>query len=105
VAVTIRERNSGKTLAQADVGPKLAKYEGNWYFDPGAVQADALRVTERTYTCPIKGTCNWVDFVGPDGQTVRDVGWIYPKVKPGHEIIEGRYGFYAGSRNSTVEEG
>jgi uncharacterized protein (DUF427 family) len=104
MSVTIRERESGTALAQSDVGPNLAKYEGNWYFDPAAVQADVLHVSERTYTCPYKGTCNWVDYIGPDGRTVRDVAWVYPKVKPGHELIEGRYGFYAGSRNATNEE-
>jgi len=51
-----------------------------------------------------EGTCNWVDYVGLDGRTVRDVAWVYPKVKPGHESIQGRYGFYAGSRGATREE-
>jgi uncharacterized protein (DUF427 family) len=104
MSVTIREQESGAPLAKAQVGPGVVKYEGNWYFDPTAVQADVLRVTERTYTCPQKGTCNWVDYVGPDGRIVSDVGWVYPKVKPGHEAIEGRYGFYAGSRKATKEE-
>jgi uncharacterized protein (DUF427 family) len=104
MSVTIREQESGAALAQAEVGPGLAKYEGHWYFDPTAVKVDVLRVTERTYTCPYKGTCNWVDYVGPDGRTVPDVAWVYPKVKPGHEVIEGRYGFYAGTRNTTKEE-
>jgi uncharacterized protein (DUF427 family) len=103
MGVTIREKDSGTVLADAEVGPGLAKYEGNWYFDPSAVRADLLKVTERTYTCPIKGTCNWVDYVGPDGVTVQDVAWFYPEVKPGHELIEGRYGFYAGRRGATRE--
>jgi uncharacterized protein (DUF427 family) len=104
MSVTIRERESGDALAQAEVGASLAKYEGNWYFDPTAVHADVLRISDRTYTCPIKGTCNWVDYVGPEGRIVKDVAWIYPKVKPGHELIAGRYGFYAGSRGGTKEE-
>jgi len=33
------------------------------------------------------------------------VAWVYPEVKPGHELIRGRYGFYAGSRGGTVEAG
>jgi uncharacterized protein (DUF427 family) len=103
MSVTIREKDSGTTLAEAEEGPSLAKYEGNWYFDPAAVRADVLKVTERTYTCPYKGTCNWVDFVAPDGITVKDVAWVYPKVKAGHELIQGRYGFYTGSRGSTTE--
>ena len=66
----------GSPLASAEVGPSLAKYEGNWYFDSGAVHAESLKVTDRTYTCPIKGTCNWVDYVGPDGRAVKDVAWV-----------------------------
>jgi uncharacterized protein (DUF427 family) len=104
MSVTIHEKESSALLAQADVGPSLTRYEGNWYFDPSTVQADVLRVTERTYTCPQKGTCNWVDYIGPDGRTVKDVAWVYPQVKPGHEVIQGRYGFYAGSRGTTKEE-
>jgi uncharacterized protein (DUF427 family) len=104
MAITIRETGSGATLAEGEVGPSLTKYEGNWYFDPAAVKADVLRVTERTYTCPIKGTCNWVDFVAPDGRVVKDVAWVYPTVKAGHEIIAGRFGFYASSRGATRAE-
>jgi uncharacterized protein (DUF427 family) len=104
MSVTIRERESGTALAQAEAGPSVTNYEGNWYFASAAVNAGVLHLTERTYTCPYKGTCNWVDYVGPDGRIVRDVAWVYPKVKPGHEVIEGRYGFYAGSRNATREE-
>jgi len=104
MSVTISERESGTRLAQAEVGKSLVKYEGNWYFDPAAVQTDVLRVTGRTYGCPQKGICNWVDYVGPDGRTVPDVAWVYPKVKPGHEQIQGRYGFYPGSWGSTKEE-
>jgi uncharacterized protein (DUF427 family) len=103
MSITIREKASSTTLAEAEVGPSLAKYEGHWYFDPSAVRTDVLRVTQRTYTCPYKGTCNWVDYVGPDGRTVRDVAWVYPEVKAGHELIRGRFGFYAGSRGGTVE--
>ncbi len=104
MAVVIREKGTGTTLAQAEAGPDLIEYEGNWYFAPGVVEQDSLRVTERTYTCPYKGTCNWVDFVGPEGRVVKDVGWVYPKVKPGHEAIEGRYAFYAHSRGPTKAE-
>jgi uncharacterized protein (DUF427 family) len=104
MAIAILEAQSGTSLASAEIGERLANYEGNWYFDPAAVNVGALRVTERTYTCPIKGTCNWVDYVGADGRSVKDVAWVYPTVKAGHELIRGRYGFYAGSRGGTREE-
>lgn len=102
--VTIREKDSGTTLASGEIGADVVKYEGNWYFQPGTVSAESLRLTDRTYTCPYKGTCHWVDYVGPDGQTIQNVAWVYAKPKPGHEIIQDRYGFYAGSRGATRQD-
>ena len=105
MAISIKAKSTGDVLASAESGAGVDKYEGNWYFEPATVSDGLLRVTERTYTCPYKGTCNWVDFVAADGTTVKDVAWLYPAPKPGHEIIKGRYGFYAGSRGGTVQEG
>jgi uncharacterized protein (DUF427 family) len=104
MSITIREKGSGTVLARADEGTGVVSYEGNWYFDPSTVEPGALTVTPRTYTCPYKGTCNWVDYAGPDGRTVRDVAWVYPSPKPGHEVIQGRYGFYAGTRGATRQD-
>lgn len=101
MSISIVEKESGMRLAQAEEGQGVVSYEGNWYFDPQAVDQAALRVTDRTYTCPYKGTCNWVDHVRPDGRVVKDVAWVYPAPKPGHEVIRGRYGFYAGARGAT----
>ena len=103
MSTIIRENGSGTVLAEAASRDQVLTYEGNLYFDPAAVRKDVLQVTERTYTCPYKGTCNWVDYVGPDGVTVKDVAWVYPQVKAGHELIQGRYGFYAGRRGATRE--
>jgi uncharacterized protein (DUF427 family) len=104
MAITIREKSTDATLAQAEEGTGVIAYEGNWYFAPEAVDQNVLRLTPRTYTCPYKGTCHWVDFVASDGRTVRDVAWVYATPKPGHEVIQGRYGFYAGTRGGTIEE-
>lgn len=102
--VTIRERRSRDSLASGELGQNVVKYEGNWYFVPESVERDRLRVTERTYTCPYKGTCNWVDYVGPDETVVQNVAWVYPDPKPGHEIIRDRYGFYPGTRGATTQD-
>ena len=105
MSIIIREKDSGTSLAEAEPGADVLPYEGNLYFDPKAVHQEVLRVTERTYTCPMKGTCHWVDYVGPDGRTVRDVAWVYATPKPGHEPIQGRFGFHAGTRGATRQEG
>lgn len=105
MSIAIREKDSGLVLARAEEGDKALKYEGNWYFDPSAVDESVLVVTDRTYTCPVKGTCRWVDFVDPDGRQVKDVAWVYNKTKAGHEAIAGKFGFYAGSRGGTKQVG
>jgi uncharacterized protein (DUF427 family) len=102
--ITIREKGSGATLARGETNEQVLTYESNLYFAPESVERGVLRVTPRTYTCPFKGTCNWVDYVGPDGTTVADVAWVYPAPKPGHEAIKDRYGFYAGSRGPTRQD-
>ncbi len=105
MSITILEKNSNNVLARGESGEKALKYEGNWYFDPSAVDQAHLIVTDRTYTCPVKGTCQWVDYVDTSGRTVKDVAWVYPKTKPGHESIAGKYGFYAGTKGGTKQEG
>src|SRR3954451_7626440 len=105
MSVSILEKDTGVVLARGEMGSDVVTYEGNLYFDPNRVERDVLKVTERTYTCPYKGTCNWVDYVGPDGKTVKDVAWVYPSPKPGHEVIKDRFGFYAGSRGATRQDG
>jgi uncharacterized protein (DUF427 family) len=104
MSFVIVEKESGQVLARGEPGDKAIKFEGNWYFDPSVVEQSLLVVSERTYTCPVKGTCNWVDFVDPAGRTVKDVAWVYPRTKPGHEAIVGKFGFYGGSKNGTKQE-
>jgi uncharacterized protein (DUF427 family) len=98
--VTI-ESESGAELASGVEPEDVFQLEGNWYFDPARVNSAALAVTERTYTCPYKGTCHWVDYVGPGG-SARDVAWVYGDPKPGYEKIRGRFGFYPARRAATV---
>jgi uncharacterized protein (DUF427 family) len=104
MSVTIRAVLSGAVLAQGEPETDVIKLEGNWYFRPEAVALDRLQITDKTYTCPYKGTCHWVDHVGADGATIPEVGWVYSNPKPGFDQIKDRYGFYPGSRDKTTEE-
>lgn len=104
MSVVIRERATSTVLARGEIGSEAVKYEGNLYFAPDAVEQGVLQVTERTYSCPVKGVAKWVDFVSPDGGTTRNVSWVYPTPSAGHELIQGRYGFYAGNRGATVQD-
>ncbi len=103
MSIAIQEKTSSAILARGEEGKQVMKFEGNWYFEPAAINRTLLVTTERTYTCPMKGTCNWVDFVAPDGRTVKDVAWVYPKTKAGYEQIAGRFAFYAGTKGGTKQ--
>lgn len=106
MSIIIREKESDTVLAEAQaLGKDVINYENNLYFDPAAVVPGVLQVSERTYTCPYKGTCHWVDYHGPDGKTVQNVAWVYSAPRTGHDAIKDRYGFYAGNQGPTRQEG
>ena len=66
-------------LAQGQHGKDVIEYEGNLYFVPGSVNQQVLRVTDRTYTCPYKRMCNWVDHAAHDGSLVRESPGLIPE--------------------------
>ncbi|MEV0186774.1 DUF427 domain-containing protein [Streptomyces sp. NPDC050625] len=58
----------------------VVRIEGNTYFPPDSVTADALRDSPTPYTCPWKGKAQYHDVVA--GATVlRDGAWSYPDIK------------------------
>lgn len=75
--------------------------ENNWYFIPEVVDMTHLKVTERTYTCPYKGVCFWIDLEAP-GLSARNIAWVYRNPSPGYEIIKDRIAFYARDTAGTV---
>ncbi len=100
----VKERNSGELIASAEENQGARVFEGNWYFNPEAVQMAHLSVTERTYTCPYKGVCFWIDLKGADGSSTQNVGWVYRNPKPGYEFIKDQIAFYARATPGTLSE-
>ncbi len=100
--ITIKTTDTGIALAVGREGQNVFKLEGNWYFDPAVVDMQHLKVTERTYVCPHKGTCFWIDLEAP-GKSVKDIAWVYTVLKPNYEYIRDRIGFYAGTNAMTRE--
>ena len=101
--ITIKARKTGEVLASGDEPQQVKRFEGNLYFDPTTVNHAILKVTERIYVCPYKGSCYWVDLENQDEQA-KNVAWVYQQPKKGYEHIKDQYGFYAGTRAATVEE-
>lgn len=100
--ITIKENKMGSTLASGKVGEAVRLFEGAWYFVPEAVDATHLVVTDRTYICPYKGTCYWIDLITPDYQA-QNVAFTYFKVNSGYEFVKDQIGFYAGRREATTQ--
>ena len=62
-----------------------------------------LVITERTYNCPYKGVCLWIDLVSPD-KTARNIGWVYREPYPTYDFIKGKIAFYASDTDGTIAE-
>jgi uncharacterized protein (DUF427 family) len=100
----VKDRASNAVIAAGVKDETVRDFEGNWYFSPTVVNMDYLNVTERTYTCPYKGVCFWVDAVSPTGEIARNVAWVYRDPKPGYEFIKDEMGFYARNSSGTLVE-
>jgi uncharacterized protein (DUF427 family) len=96
----VKERASGDVLAQGEEGSGARLFEGNLYFAPANVNTAHLKVTERTYTCPYKGVCFWIDLEA-DGVKAQNVGWVYRNPKPGYEFIKDEIAFYNRETSGT----
>jgi uncharacterized protein (DUF427 family) len=83
-------------LARPQSAEQVLGLEGNWYFHPDCINRDVLKVSERVYVCPYKGTCWWVDAKIGDSY-FPDIAWVYPEPHAGFRRIAGWYGFYPSS--------
>lgn len=90
--VCVKLNKTGEILVRADHADQLIQLEENWYFHPSLIDQDKLHISDRLYTCPYKGTCNWVDFE-QTGIYIPDVSWVYPEPFPEYSNITNWYGF------------
>ncbi|MCU0496003.1 MAG: DUF427 domain-containing protein [Anaerolineae bacterium] len=98
----ITEKNSDQVIASGSEEDNTALIlENNWYFAPDQVNMSPLKITDRTYTCPYKGVCFWVDLETPTVRA-RNIGWIYRNPNSGYEQIKNWIGFYSRETSGTV---
>jgi uncharacterized protein (DUF427 family) len=101
-SLIIKQKNNNQVIAQGGPSDGSALlFEGNWYFAPDHIDMTHLKVTERTYTCPYKGVCFWVDLDAPDLKA-QNIAWVYNDPKPGYEMIKDKFGFYARDTAGTI---
>lgn len=70
----------GEVLAEAPESD-LISIEGNYYFPPSSLRADALTDSSTPYTCPWKGVAHYHN-VSVSGSTYSDAAWSYPNPYP-----------------------
>ncbi len=100
----ISANNQRKSLiAEGTVGKTVRIFENHWYFDPSVVDMEHLIITERTYHCPYKGVCLWIDLISPD-KTARNIGWVYHDPFPTYDFIRDQIAFYASDTDGTIAE-
>ncbi len=61
--------------------PDLISIEGNYYFPPSSLGADAFSESRTPYTCPWKGAAQYHD-VSVGDSTYHDAAWSYPDPYP-----------------------
>jgi uncharacterized protein (DUF427 family) len=101
--ITIRNANSNEQIASGVESEVVQLFEGAWYFDRGVVDFTHLIITKRTYVCPYKGSCYWIDLETPDYKA-DNIGFTYFEINPGYEFIKDKIGLYAGRRQDTYQE-
>lgn len=103
--IIIRDAQSGDIMAQGTLGVTVVELEGCYYFKPADVDQTRLVTTARTYTCPYKGTCLWVDLSTEGQRRLENVAFIYHRVNDGYAHIRDLIGFYGRSmRGISVEK-
>lgn len=83
---------NGVVIAQSD---ETVVIEGNHYFPRASVNADLLRDSATTTTCPWKGTAHY-HSITVDGATNTDAAWYYPEPKSAAAAIRDRIAFWRG---------
>jgi uncharacterized protein (DUF427 family) len=71
---------NGSVVAEA-ADSDLITIEGNYYFPPSALSAEAFSDSPTPYTCPWKGVAQYHD-VSVAGATHHDAAWSYPTPYP-----------------------
>lgn len=95
--IRVRDVTRDHVVAEGSVEDGIIEHESSYYFDPGQVDMTHLVISARTYTCPYKGVCHWIDLQTDSG-VIESVGWVYTQPRPGYEHIRDKIAFAYGMR-------
>lgn len=75
--VRILHRASGTIIAEGPLGWGITPFEGNYYIRSKFLQTKGFRVNWIPGLCPYKFLYFWMDLGLPNGDRVRNLGWLY----------------------------
>jgi uncharacterized protein (DUF427 family) len=81
-----------QVIAESD---ETVVVEGNHYFPPGSVNKTFLQPSDKTTSCPWKGTANYYTLRA-GGAENPDAAWYYANPKDAAKEIAGRVAFWKG---------
>jgi uncharacterized protein (DUF427 family) len=83
---------NGATIAASSA---TIMVEGNHYFPPDSVDRSLLAPSDRTSSCPWKGTATYFDVI-VDGKVNSAAAWTYPEPKDKAARIADHLAFWGG---------
>jgi uncharacterized protein (DUF427 family) len=101
--ITVRDVTRNEVVARGELDETVLLLEGSFYFAPDDVKQEHLIITPRTYKCPYKGICQWIDLDSEDG-IIQDVGWVCTRPSPKYEYIRDKIAFAFGMRPGVMVE-
>lgn len=68
---------TGTPIAEGPIGWEITPFEGNLYIRGRRLLTDRFRPSWIPGLCPYKGLYVWMDFLTPDAERERGLGWMY----------------------------
>ncbi len=75
--IRILHRPSGTTLAEGPVGWGITPFEGNYYIGRKHLRTEGFKPNFVPGLCIYKFLYVWMDLLLPNGERIKNLGWLY----------------------------
>ena len=102
--IRITHRTSGIKIAEGPLGWGITPFEGNLYISRKYLLTKGFKPNFIPGLCPYKFLYVWLDLKLPDGNQVKNLGWLYWLPNPLFPFIWYRVGLPREHPDLVVEE-
>ena len=102
--IRITHRTSGVKIAEGPLGWGITPFEGNLYISRKYLLTNGFKPNFIPGLCPYKFLYVWLDLKLPDGNQVKNLGWLYWLPNPLFPFIWYRVGLPREHTELLVEE-